>query len=49
MNLRIVLAILAIIPLILLVDNLAFHPAIYGEDSIQQMAFMILVYQYYSG
>jgi hypothetical protein len=41
-NIRIVLAILAIIPIVLLVDNLFFLSASYGDDSIKEMAYMIL-------
>jgi len=39
---RIVLGILAIIPLALLADHIFIHPDYYGEDSLQQKVYMIL-------
>jgi len=41
-NIRIVLAILAIIPIVLLFQHLIFDGDVYGEDSIQEMLFLIL-------
>ena len=41
-NVRIILAILAIIPIILLVQHLIFDGDVYSEDSIQEMLFLIL-------
>jgi len=41
-NVRIILAILAIIPIILLFQHLIFDGDVYGEDSIQEMLFLIL-------
>ena len=40
-NIRIVLAILAIIPIVLLVYNLIFLRTDYGGDSIEEMAYLI--------
>ncbi|MBK9927385.1 MAG: hypothetical protein IPP66_19115 [Anaerolineales bacterium] len=39
-TLRIVLGILALIPLALLTDTLLFHPVEYDEDSLRTLAFM---------
>jgi len=52
-NIRIVLAILAIIPITLLVYNLFFLPADYGGDSIWEMAYLIfgvpiLIFNYWA-
>jgi hypothetical protein len=41
-NVRIILAILAIIPIILLVQHLIFDGDVYSEDSIREMLFLIL-------
>ena len=41
MTLRIVLGMLAIVPLALLADHALIQPGYYGEDSLQQMAFMV--------
>ena len=41
-NIRIVLAILAIIPIVLLIQHLISDGDIYSEDSIQEMLFLIL-------
>ena len=40
-NIRIVLAVMAIIPIALLVYNLIFLPTDYGGDSIWEMAYLI--------
>lgn len=39
---RIVLGILAIIPLVLLADKISFHPTEYDEDSLRTLAFLII-------
>jgi hypothetical protein len=39
---RIVLGILAIIPMVLLVNHIFFQADYYREDSIQQLVFMVL-------
>lgn len=39
---RIILATLAVLPIILLVQHLIFGGDVYSEDSIQEMAFIIL-------
>ena len=41
-NVRIILAILAIIPIVLLFQHLIFAGDVYSEDSIQAMLFLIL-------
>lgn len=40
-NIRIVLAILAIIPIFLLAQHLLFNSDAYGGDSIEEMAFTV--------
>jgi hypothetical protein len=39
---RIILAILALIPLALLTDAILLHPANYGENSLGELAFLCL-------
>jgi hypothetical protein len=39
---RIVLGVLAVIPLALLADKIIFHPTEYSEDSLKTLAFMTL-------
>lgn len=41
-NVRIILAVLAIIPIILLFQHLISDGDVYSEDSIQEMLFLIL-------
>ena len=41
-NVRIQLAVLAILPITLLVQHLIFDGDVYSEDSIQEMLFLIL-------
>jgi hypothetical protein len=41
-NIRIVLAILAIIPIFLLAQHLIFNGDAYGGDSIEELAFTVL-------
>ena len=41
-NVRIQLAVLAILPITLLVQHLIFEGDVHSEDSIQEMAFIIL-------
>jgi hypothetical protein len=40
-NIRIVLAVMAIVPIVLLVYNLIFLRTEYGGDSIEEMAYLI--------
>lgn len=39
---RIVVGVLAIIPLSLLVDNLFFHPQFYGEGSLGELVYLLI-------
>jgi hypothetical protein len=39
---RIVVGILAVLPLALLADKLIFHPAIYDEDSIETLIYLAI-------
>ena len=41
-NIRIILAILAIIPIILLLQPLIFDGDVYTDDSLQELVFLIL-------
>ena len=40
-NFRIVVGILALLPLSLLVDNLFFHPQFYGEGSLGELVYLL--------